>query len=637
MPRFDGWCIRIHLTPWFYPQQEYSRQERTLQISVTALYKEHSVVNQVPSSIIWLVSITLYLAFAMAAPCSGQSSQSTSTGNTAVVVQGKSDAVPIAPDILKQIRSLWNLKEARKAGFDVELLSTHTEDGYRTDEIYLTSRVTPSGPDRIFCTFSRPINPSPRVGAYIDLTGGRDLVGVNWLAHFYRCAVLDIEWRSPNLPHHTKWAKPSPAALFGLDPNLTGDFNTMFATAIMRAIDYLVTQPGIDPEKIACGGGSMGGWYSLLAAGLDPRVKCVYSAYGAGKNVANALDALTADRRQVWAAAFDPLTYAGKVKAATLFYLGTNDYFFPPDHGMAHFDGIHGEKRMLLVPNDNHDFAPFGTELPHVDKQWIDHVFRGDAAFPTVSNLVGHGRVYRWNVHGPRAIKSSTLYWSPGSPAWQARYWLALPGVARGKVWSAEVPAEFASLGGALFANGFDDEGRGSSSHIILRKGTDPAVVSGPQWPGGTLWDLERGVSAWRRPGPAHDYGLWTQELALAGTSGIKVTPTDAAGKVSVLTNSVILASGAVGKFSGILLTIDGAGTPGELSVILERKSGNPYRTASVAHVTYTAGETEVKLPWSAFKRADGVVETPYPFDGLRIDGDRTKGLPLAISRIEMW
>ncbi|HRJ22063.1 MAG TPA: alpha/beta hydrolase family protein, partial [Bryobacteraceae bacterium] len=40
----------------------------------------------------------------------------------------------------------------------------------------------------------------------------------------------------------------------------------------MRTVDYLLTRPEIDPARIGCVGVSMGGWRSLLLAGLDDRI-----------------------------------------------------------------------------------------------------------------------------------------------------------------------------------------------------------------------------------------------------------------------------------------------------------------------------------------------------------------------------
>jgi len=40
----------------------------------------------------------------------------------------------------------------------------------------------------------------------------------------------------------------------------------------IRTVDYLVTRPEVDPERIGCVGVSMGGWRSLFLAGLDDRI-----------------------------------------------------------------------------------------------------------------------------------------------------------------------------------------------------------------------------------------------------------------------------------------------------------------------------------------------------------------------------
>jgi len=43
-----------------------------------------------------------------------------------------------------------------------------------------------------------------------------------------------------------------------------------------RSIDYLLTRPEIDPERIACGGLSGGGLRTVFLAGLDPRIKAAF-------------------------------------------------------------------------------------------------------------------------------------------------------------------------------------------------------------------------------------------------------------------------------------------------------------------------------------------------------------------------
>ena len=51
----------------------------------------------------------------------------------------------------------------------------------------------------------------------------------------------------------------------------TGEANTrdFVGGGAIRAIDFASQQPGTDMERLGCGGGSMGGYYTLLAAGVD--------------------------------------------------------------------------------------------------------------------------------------------------------------------------------------------------------------------------------------------------------------------------------------------------------------------------------------------------------------------------------
>ena len=49
----------------------------------------------------------------------------------------------------------------------------------------------------------------------------------------------------------------------------------------MRAIDYLLTRPEVDPQRIACAGHSGGGTLTLFISALDERVKCAVVNEGA--------------------------------------------------------------------------------------------------------------------------------------------------------------------------------------------------------------------------------------------------------------------------------------------------------------------------------------------------------------------
>jgi len=42
----------------------------------------------------------------------------------------------------------------------------------------------------------------------------------------------------------------------------------------MRAIDYILTRPEVDPKRIACAGHSGGGTLTLFISAIDERVAC---------------------------------------------------------------------------------------------------------------------------------------------------------------------------------------------------------------------------------------------------------------------------------------------------------------------------------------------------------------------------
>jgi len=54
----------------------------------------------------------------------------------------------------------------------------------------------------------------------------------------------------------------------------------------MRAVDYLLSRPEIDPERIGCTGQSGGGTMTMYLAALDPRIKVAAASDGQSENVA---------------------------------------------------------------------------------------------------------------------------------------------------------------------------------------------------------------------------------------------------------------------------------------------------------------------------------------------------------------
>jgi cephalosporin-C deacetylase-like acetyl esterase len=76
---------------------------------------------------------------------------------------------------------------------------------------------------------------------------------------------------------------------FGWPALLIGSSTTQFeAWDGIRALDYLVGRPEVDPEKIGCCGHSGGGTQAMFLCALDPRIKVAVIVEGHTENVAGA-------------------------------------------------------------------------------------------------------------------------------------------------------------------------------------------------------------------------------------------------------------------------------------------------------------------------------------------------------------
>jgi len=555
-------------------------------------------------------------------------------------VSGRGAAIPSA--------ELWSMDALREVPLDVEVVSTETANGYRVEGLYLTGGITPEGPNRIFCHYARPENPDTPVPAILILTGGtEDHRLALWAAQLLECGVVDVEWRCLTAPNRSKWAGAVDQSVWAAAPDITDNFAYHMVTGIRRVIDFLCTQPAIDPSRIACGGGSMGGFYSLLVAGVDHRVRCVADTYAAGVGTRSSMKSAFAisltqhfspDERKRWMDTYDPATYAPRTEASVFMFLGANDFFFWLGDAVQYYETLPGEKRLLIVPNYNHNFGSFGAPVPKDPwQEWFRSCLQGGDPFPEVTQPECNGRTYTWRARGPLAITDSALYWSPGNVPWPARYWLAIPARHEDGAWLADVPEEFAAMTAKVFVTVFDEKGRAVSSIPLSRDGRDPWTDPGPLWAGGALWDEAEGACAWRLAAVMKNPGPTKTFLEATAAGSLRVGPAADEEKFAIVTNSVVLAGGNAATYKGIRLVIDGAGRPGRLTVALQKGSGSPQVVEYVKGIDYGAESTCIDLPWEEFSAPVDAGGKPYPFDGLRLDGRRSDGSAITIERLRLY
>ncbi len=139
---------------------------------------------------------------------------------------------------------------------------------------------------------------------------------------------------------------------------------------VIRALDFLATQPEWDGHTLFIEGGSQGGAQAIAGAGLDPRVSFIFAAYPAGCDHTG----MVAGRIAGWPKVvpmgadgkpdpavlqasryFDGVNFASRIKAPAFFWIGFLDKVAPPTCSYAAYNNIPGKKQIINDPSHGHD------------------------------------------------------------------------------------------------------------------------------------------------------------------------------------------------------------------------------------------------------------------------------------------
>ena len=177
----------------------------------------------------------------------------------------------------------------------------------------------------------------------------------------------------------------------GRESRETSYFRGMFLR-LVRAIDFLTTQPEWDGKIVAVVGHSQGGGQALVAGGLDPRVTiiasgvpaiCDHSGRAAGRingwpNLVPAGPDGKPNPVILEASRYvDAVNFASRCQAEAILSVGFIDATCPPSSCYAAFNALLGPKEMLNEPLMNHA-APAHIQEAFLARV-LDHVKRHSA------------------------------------------------------------------------------------------------------------------------------------------------------------------------------------------------------------------------------------------------------------------
>ena len=138
---------------------------------------------------------------------------------------------------------------------------------------------------------------------------------------------------------------------------------------LVRAIDFLTTQPEWDGKTVVVVGHSQGGGQSLVAGGIDDRVTliasgvpaiCDHSGESAGrvngwpKLVPNGVDGNPDPKIQLAARYVDAVCFATRCKAEAIMSVGFIDAVCPPSSCYAAYNALQGGKSIINEPLMGH-------------------------------------------------------------------------------------------------------------------------------------------------------------------------------------------------------------------------------------------------------------------------------------------
>lgn len=220
---------------------------------------------------------------------------------------------------------------------------------------------------------------SRRVGAYLVTPPGSGpfagILYIHWYEppnptsnriQFLEEAIRMADRGAVSLLMDTMW---SPHEWY-VQRDLSDDYeaSTRQVIELRRALDVLLSQPGVDRGRIALVGHDFGGMFGSLVAGWDDRVSSYniiaatprfkeWYLFGAKLEGAE-LDAYV---RRI--SELDPITHIARAKHANfLFQFGRTDRFVPEEKALEFYEAAPGEKQIAWYDTDHEIEAPQAQE-----------------------------------------------------------------------------------------------------------------------------------------------------------------------------------------------------------------------------------------------------------------------------------
>lgn len=259
-------------------------------------------------------------------------------------------------------------------------------DPLRSNPVATVHQVTYRSLDglEIFAWYSVPAEGSGPFPAVLILPGYKSEPALRRDWANKGVAALSVAVRG-KLPSSAEFNPGYPGLLTsGVESRDTYSYKGVIADCV-RAVDFLLSRPEVDAERIYCSGSSQGGGLTLITSALRKEIKagvsgypflCCYpesmrmqrsypydelSCYARAypDRVDQALDTLRY---------FDAVNFASRIECPMVVGIAMEDEVCPPETSYAAYKNLGGERELWLFPNSGHGNA---HEYPARETAWL--------------------------------------------------------------------------------------------------------------------------------------------------------------------------------------------------------------------------------------------------------------------------
>ena len=198
-------------------------------------------------------------------------------------------------------------------------------------------------------------------------------------------AVLSVAVRG-KLPSSARFNPGYPGLLTaGVESRETYSYRGVISDC-SRGVDFLLSRPEIDSDRIFCSGSSQGGGLTLATAGLRPEIKAGVSGYPFLCSYPDSMKMLRSypyDELSCYLRAhpereaqmletlryFDGVNFAPRIKCPMVVGIALEDEVCPPETSYAAYDRLGGERELWLFPDSGHGNA---HDYPRQETAWLE-------------------------------------------------------------------------------------------------------------------------------------------------------------------------------------------------------------------------------------------------------------------------